>query len=127
MRTIESTSVGPRRRRYRVVAWLLLFAFTLQCYATQIHIHGAPPASFGTSVGRLAEGTGHQGKSPGAPDPADCAICQAIAHTGLFFTPATPLPALPAWVAHVAPPLRGHAILRVAATHNWLSRAPPQG
>jgi len=126
MRIIEATSVGPRRLRHRVVGWLLLFAFTLQCYATQIHIHRAPPASFGTSIGRTAEGTAHPGKSPGTPDPADCAICQAIAHTGLFFTPATPVPSLPAWVAHVAPPADGHAIWRIAATHDWLSRAPPR-
>ena len=125
MRTIKSTSVGSRRLGARIVAWLLLFAFTAQCYATQIHIHGSPPASSGASVGKFADD--HHGKSPGTPAPADCPICQSIAHTGLFFAPAAPLLSLPAIAAYVAPPQGGHAILRAAATHDWRSRAPPQG
>jgi len=126
MRTNSPTFFGERRRVSRIVAWVLLFAFTLQCYATQIHIHGSPLPSFGTSIGKIADEGDNHGKSPGTPDPADCPICQAIAHTGLFFTPAAPLLFLPAWVAHVALTVHGNAVSRAAATHDWLSRAPPQ-
>jgi len=124
MRTTKSTFGEGRRRGARIITWLLLLAFTLQTYATQIHVHGSP--ILGASIGKIADAPRHDGKSPGTPDPADCPICQAIAHTGQFFTPAAPLLSLPAWVAHIAQPVRGHAISRTAATHDWLSRAPPR-
>ncbi len=126
MQTTKLISGGTRRGSTRVVAWVLLFAFALQCYATQIHIHGSPLVSVGVSAGIGTDEAGRHGKSPVAPDPATCPICQAIAHTGLFFTPAPPLLFLPAWVAHIALPMREHAISRAAPTHDWLSRAPPR-
>jgi hypothetical protein len=104
----------------------LLLAFTLQCYAIQTHIHGAPQAADGGPLVKGIEKSIDHGKSPAAPDTADCPICQAIAHTGAFFAPAAPLLVLPAWAGPVASPVTLRAIFRAAATHNWFSRAPPR-
>ena len=126
MSAIQTTLFGRRGRGRSVISWVLLLAFTLQCYATQTHIHGAAQAADGRSLVKIVgKSIGHS-KLPAAPDTADCAICQAIAHTGAFFAPATPVLLLPARVGHVALPLAARAILRAASTHDWLSRAPPR-
>lgn len=104
----------------------MLFAFTLQSYATQIHIHGPSHAIDRISIAKVSGKTGTHGESPSAPDTNDCPICQAIAHNGVFFAPVAPLLLLPAWVAQVSPPVSLRTVAGPAAPHDWFSRAPPQ-
>jgi Protein of unknown function (DUF2946) len=126
MSAIDTISVGAGRRGRSVIAWILLFAFTVQSHATQIHVHGSSHAIAGASIEKIIEKAGSHGKSPGAPDSTDCPICQAIAHTGVFFAPTVPLLLLPGWVEHFVPSVRQFAVAGAAATHEWFSRAPPR-
>jgi hypothetical protein len=106
---------------------LTLFAFTLQGFLTQTHIHLAgtgSPAVADTYDG--VPGPGHD-KVPSKGDPANCPLCQQFASAGAFVTPvaaATLLPTLSVSVIEVAP-LTTSVISRV--THIWRGRAPPLG
>jgi hypothetical protein len=127
MQTIKTTiSVEDRHRRRSIIVWILLFAFTVQSFAAQIHIHGPLRAVDGASIGNVVEKAGSHNKSSGAPDAADCPICQAIAHAGAFFVPLAPVLLLPGWVEHFVPSVRLLTVAVATATHEWFSRAPPQ-
>jgi len=106
---------------WRLIAILVMLAFTLQSYVAQTHIHeAAPPAS-----AALIKNLGHN-KSPVDNSPLDCPFCQAVAHDGAFFVPDAPILFLAAqWVAMAAPHffLADHS---ADANHSWRSRAPPR-
>ena len=110
-----------------VVTWLLLFAFALQSYVTQSHIHPAPGASeHGALVQPIGQASAHA-TPPVHGDGIACPFCQAIATAGAFFSPAAiELPALVAQTraAVLSPILVGLAI--ASAGFSWRSRAPPQ-
>jgi hypothetical protein len=109
----------------RLLACLILVAFTLQSYVAQTHIHDAGPASIGKALDAPVLNKAPGGKSPLDNSPVDCPFCQAVAHDGIFFIPASPLLFLSSvWIEMAAP------IVRLAASsgeraHNWQSRAPP--
>src|SRR5580658_4621167 len=73
-------------QRWRLAIWVLLAAFSLQAYVTQVHIHD----SVATTVSKSIANVGH-GKSSGDNNPIDCPFCQAVAQAGAFALPATPL------------------------------------
>ena len=102
---------------WRLIAALVLLAFTIQSYVTQTHIHDAAPAGITKTVGH--------GKAPLRDTPLDCPFCQTVAHAGSVFMPAAPLLFVSAqWVEINTP----HFLLRdlVSATaQGWQSRAPP--
>jgi hypothetical protein len=119
---------AKRRRdrdwRGRLLALLVLLAFTLQSFITQTHTHDPDQASPAAIVKLLPQPAG--GKVPTGNNPANCPFCQAISHAGAFFAPATFLFLPLSCVVHAAPDF----IARFAATvarHSWRSRAPPQG
>ena len=103
-----------------LVTFFALFAFSLQTYIGQTHIHLAPDS--------FAAGAAHKqapDKFPANGDPANCPICQEVLHDGQFVTPAAAtllLPSLAASVIEIAAPLPR---LIQAASHSWRSRAPP--
>jgi hypothetical protein len=104
---------------WRLIAALVLLAFTFQSYVAQTHFHDAALA--GTPVSQTL---GH-GKAPVDDNPLNCPFCQAVAHAGSFYLPVTPLLFLSAQWAEMSAP---HFLLRDssgAATHSWQSRAPP--
>ena len=100
----------------------LVFAFALQAYFVQTHIHAqlAQPQVKVVSV----EDTG--GSLPGDPlDPTTCKLCREIVTTGVAVTPAMPaFLLLLDWVATSIPvaQLRGPAL---PPESGWQSRAPP--
>jgi hypothetical protein len=107
----------------RFVALFAVLAFAFQSFIVQTHIHGT---SLGFSAPTLAKTLGGKGngKLP-ADNPLDCPFCQAVAHAGAFYAPATPLLIVPFVL------MRG-AVLRSAlrsfvsaAPISWNSRAPP--
>ena len=114
---------ATRKRRvtgWRLIATLVLLAFTFQSYVAQTHIHDAAPAS-----AALIKNLGHN-KSPVDNSPLDCPFCQAVAHAGTFFMPVAPLLFLSAqWIEMAAPHLALSASTGAAA-HSWQSRAPPR-
>jgi hypothetical protein len=118
-------SAGRGVSGWRLVAYLVLLAFTLQSYVTQSHIHDGL-RGFGAlaMVKGDAKAPPHR-KSPLDDNPLNCSICQAVAHAGAFLVPAA-LSFLPALSAELAPPFIAMRSVGARAMHNWQSRAPPQ-
>ncbi len=108
------------------VALLVAFAFALQSFLTQTHIHGVPAHFDGAAIVKVDTGSSGGGKAPADTSPLDCPYCQAIAHSGLFFMPAAPLLLLPVALAHsiVAPDFI--QVIKSAAILHQRSRAPPR-
>lgn len=126
MRTVNVKTAGRKGSGFRAIACLLLLAFTLQSFITQTHIHGIfDPAGDSQIVKAQVNAPSHNGKAP-ADNPADCPLCQAIAHAGVFFTPSAPALILPiSWAEMLAPVVLAGAIDRFSS-HPWHSRAPPR-
>lgn len=124
MTAAAAESLGIRRvgLARRIVVFVAVFAFALQSYIAQVHIHGA---SQGT--GQLAAAQSHEpGKTPVHDGQTDCPFCQAIIHAGVFVAPAAPLLNLPfALIETVVPVVVPRAASNTVA-HDWQSRAPPR-
>jgi hypothetical protein len=118
----ESTTV--RGSRVRVIAWIVLLAFTVQSFITQTHIHVLFGRGDAASVKMLASGSPH-GKTSKQDGSADCPFCQAITHAGTFATPSPPNLVLPVRLADIGAPLFLAGDIGIAPSLPWQSRAPP--
>lgn len=115
----DNALVRERSWGCRLLACLILLAFTLQSYITQSHIHPLAPAG----VAKIL--THSPAKAPLDDNPMDCPFCQAVAHDGPFFLPTAPLLILSiTYVELAAPAFRIHDFWD-APTYIWQSRAPP--
>lgn len=113
-------------RRWRAIAWILLIAFTLQSYVTQTHIHGISQSLDGRAdVNTSAAAPAHP-NAPADKSAQDCPFCQAIIHSGAFFVPTAPFIPQPVWVTSFVQCVTSKAVVAVAVTFGWQSRAPPQ-
>jgi hypothetical protein len=118
----------------RLVLAVAMLAFALQSYVTQTHIHYASVQAFGlssadvfTPVAKDANGKAiPEKKSPANDDPANCPICQAVAHAGQFVTPTAIGFALPSETVVFIPLAIAALTARETASHNWQGRAPPR-
>lgn len=108
------------KRAWRVIACLLLISFTLQSYITQTHIHSTSTAAIAKIL------VGSHDKAPIDDGPLDCPFCQAVAHDGPFFLPATALLLLAVMGVELAAPPFGARKNAYVPAHNWQSRAPPR-
>ena len=109
----------------RFIVFLAIFAFALQAYIAQTHIHGVSQDA-GAAVKIVASAAPIKGKGPLDNAPVDCPFCQTAALTGVVLTPTMPLLYLSlAWVKAFMPPFTARATSATAA-HDWQSRAPPQ-
>ena len=115
-----SAAMGRARGRgWRVIATLLLLAFTLQSYITQTHIHTPTLAAASRTL------SGSHDQAPADGSPMDCPFCQAVAHDGPFFLPSAPILLLSAiWVAWT-PYFLSVRPEAGAPAHGWQSRVPP--
>jgi hypothetical protein len=119
-----ATKLLGGKQGWRFAVWLVLIAFTLQCFVEQIHIDSQSQGA--TAVHSSLASTSTHGKAPINNNSIYCPFCQAVAYGGAFFQPATPLFLLSEQWLELAPP---HLIIGAtanAATHNWQSRAPPR-
>jgi hypothetical protein len=112
--------LGPARR---FVVFVAMFAFALQSFIAQTHIH-AEALALGDIV-KIAT-TSPTGKAPVDHSQADCPFCQAVVHVGSVVSSAPPLLRLPfSWVESAAFVFTAVAISGSTA-HDWQSRAPPR-
>lgn len=107
---------------FRALTLLVAFAFALQSFVTQTHIHGVASAAPG-----IVKIVKHPAQKPAPADSSDtCAFCQAVAHSGAFFAPAAPILLPPAaWFIPALLPT-ALAVGHDAFAHSWQSRAPPK-
>ena len=106
-------------KAWRVIAIVVMLAFSFQSYLTQTHIHESTTAISAT----LLHHAGH--KSPANNSPFDCPFCQVVNHAGSFLISDASLLLLASqWVEMTAP---RHLLTEVGTvvTHHWQSRAPP--
>ena len=113
---------GPARC---FVVFIAVFAFALQSYVTQTHIHDASQV-FGGVAKIAATQSPAPGKAPSHDNKADCPLCQAVIHAGIFVSPATPLLHLPFTLIETVVPVLTLAAASNATAHDWQSRAPPR-
>jgi type IV secretory pathway TrbL component len=115
--------LGMRGAARRIVVFVALFAFTLQSFIAQTHIHAESLAPGGV-VNTAA--TSPSNKAPTDHSQADCPFCQAVVHVGSVVASAPPLLRLPfSWTATAAFVSAAVAISGSSA-HDWRSRAPPR-
>lgn len=125
------TSAAPGYSRFarsgsasRLVVLFAVFAFALQSYFTQTHIHSLSQG-FGVAD-MVATPQPAQSKIPLNSSPLDCHFCQAVTHAGVFFVPTTLLPHLfVVWLKSITFVLSARAPSNAAA-HDWQSRGPPR-
>ena len=109
----------------RFIALLAVFAFALQAYIAQTHIHGVSP-DFGGIVKTTVPESSTPGKTPINDGAQDCPFCKAVAQSSFFIAPPTLISLLP------SAPVETVAFVYIAQTasdavaHDWLSRAPPR-
>jgi hypothetical protein len=107
-----------------LLAFLVAFAFVLQSFLTQTHLHDTAPAfGNGAIINLSTDAPVH--KAPADSSPLDCPYCQAVAHSGAFFLPTAPLLGLPAIPGERATLPIIAQVFRSAAALGWRSRAPP--
>jgi hypothetical protein len=116
---------------------LAVIALAIQMMVVQIHIH-VPQAgkALTSSFISLAAGQAEiaRDQSSGLPrdkypvkdDPANCPLCQQVAHSGQFVHSAVILVALPFSVTVNFIVFTEAVISQSAITHIWQGRAPPQ-
>jgi hypothetical protein len=101
-----------------------LLAFGLQSYVTQTHIHLAPDSFAGASDSGATKQK--PDKFPANGDPANCPICQEIAHTGQFVTPSAAALLLPSLAISIVRIVADIPTGAQSSSHAWRSRAPPK-
>lgn len=105
---------------WRLIAALVVLAFSFQSYVAQTHIHDAAP------IGNLLAKDVPPNKSPLGNTPVECPFCQAIAHSGNFFIPVAPLLFLSEQWIEMAVPYLAAGANADTVRHSWQSRAPPR-
>jgi hypothetical protein len=108
----------------RLVVFVAALAITLQAYVAQTHRHDTFRSFDGTAKIADARSPAQNG-SPFDHRSADCPLCQAVIHGGVFITPAILLLNLPfLWVETFMPAFTAPDA-SIASAHDWQSRAPP--
>jgi hypothetical protein len=114
--------IGPVRH---FVVFVVALALTLQAYIAQTHFHDAL-RSFSGTAGIADARSPAQSGTPSDHRSADCPLCQAVIHGGVFIAPATLLLNLPfLWVETFMPAFAAPDA-SIASAHDWQSRAPPR-
>lgn len=102
-----------------MVVFIAVFAFALQSFIAQTHIHAE-------SLSGIVKAVTIPGKAPVDHSQTDCPFCQAVTHVGSAVASTPPLLSLPySWLESAALALAAVAISGVTA-HDWQSRAPPR-
>src|ERR1700749_1932567 len=125
--SIRTKTLSPRETALRtIITLLVMLAFGLQSYIAQTHIHTAPDTF--APYSKLAQQSGKDkqpDKFPANGDPANCPICQEIAHTGQFVAPTAAVLMLPTASVSIIT-LVADVVVPDRAPHACQSRAPPR-
>lgn len=116
--------IAVKRRGSARIALTLVaaFAFFIQSFITQTHIHGAPPSDTSSAVATLADHANDG--APYDPFPASEDPVNQV-YAGNYAAPAVALLVQPAErIAHVIP-VRETRTPDFILSHAWRSRAPP--
>ena len=117
---VIAASVSPVKRLGLLV---LVFAFALQAYFVQTHLH---PQQFAPVQAQALPADGPAPQLPADPlDPVTCKLCREIVRSGAAMAPAAPaLLLLLDWIATSIPVAQLPAAALAPET-GWQSRGPP--
>jgi hypothetical protein len=121
---LANTASALRGALLHALVFVTLFAFAFQGFLTQTHIHAVTGGKV-AALADLLDGATAPGKAPAKSDPANCPLCQQIASSGNFVTPAAAaifVPFLTVSVITVVS-LPRHDLTFVS--HAWRGRGPP--
>jgi hypothetical protein len=119
---------GIRRMGFasRFIVFLAIFAFALQTYMVQTHIHNDAQSVVGMAKTAAPAGDTHR-KAPLENSPLTCPFCQSFTLAGAVLLPVTLLLHAPLiWVESALLVFTARAIA-VLPAHDWQTRAPPRG
>ncbi len=122
---LTASRLGARFHVARLaLIFVTLFAFTLQTFVVQTHIHGSASAS--AVIGKSAAHDRQPDKLPLGNDPANCSICQELLHAGAYVAPTAA-----AWQPVITATFVDAVVLEIRTlarthSHGWKSRAPPR-
>lgn len=101
---------------------VVLFAFSLQSFLIQTHIHNLPQ-SF-QSVAGVSVSAPDSTKAP--IDVDKCFLCQEFVHGGAYVAPAAAAVLPPNAVVSLLPLRQAPFLAAFPQSHNWMGRAPPR-
>jgi len=117
-----------------LLAFLGIFAITIQSFVVQTHIH-APLAGVAMAavqsdvVGVSSAPSGDlypvHGKYSSSDDASNCRLCQELIYAGRFVAPSTVALLLPIVFALLLVVFAHSAMVSTAPAYIWRSRAPP--
>lgn len=124
-RPLTASLRAPRFHAARLALIVFtLFAFALQTFVVQTHIHGSTSA--GAVIGKSAVQERQPSKLPPGGDPANCPICQELLHAGAYVTPAAATWQPVAIATFIEVVVFEARSIRQIHSHGWNSRAPPR-
>jgi hypothetical protein len=106
-----------------IVTLLVLFAFLLQSFVVQTHVHFSSAASATERV--FFSTASHPHGFAGGNDANQCPWCQAALSSGTYVMPAALPIRLPVVLGFADPILLDAVITTFSTSHAWRSRAPP--
>ena len=109
----------------RLIALVAVFAFALQAYIAETHIHSGS-LDFDGSVKTSLPKSSEAGKTSPKDDGQDCPFCKAVAQSSFFVAPPTGVQPLPAASIKTVAFVYIEQVAFDPVAHAWLSRAPPR-
>jgi len=118
---VSGTTRVRTKATVRLLNLVVLFAFSVQSFLVQTHLHNLPRMTAATSQVTISAPD-----SATVPFDADtCLLCQEFVHSGAYLTPAA-VAALPPSAAISLLPQTAVATAAVRlVSHIWMGRAPP--
>jgi hypothetical protein len=122
MRQSGGQRVKVNRASRLLLNLVVLFAFSVQSFLVQTHLHNLPQSFLtANSVNVSAPDTSK------APIDADkCFLCQEYVHGGIYLTPAAAAVLPPSAVVSLLPFVLAPFVAARSHSHNWIGRAPPR-
>jgi hypothetical protein len=112
----------------RLLTLCVLLAFFFQSLAVQTHVHHPAQQAAAQAAGRIQVANIPAPaplKSQDPADPANCRLCQELAHAGVYVAPAPAPLAILVSIAAAAPTLLTLSMRAAMPAFGWQSRAPP--
>jgi hypothetical protein len=108
------------------VTILILFAFALQSYLIQTHIHGDTDTSAHTCAAQCLTHAPAKAPLPLGKAAIDCPLCHALVNAGAFFVPTALIPFVPQVLWSVLSLPAKTPVIQATLARDGLSRAPPR-
>lgn len=124
-RTVRTAHLSLPRA---AIALLALFAFTLQSFVTQTHLHFIRDAN-DIALEQMIGGAGDvsaKAKARAGNESQHCPICEEMWLAGTYVTPAAAFLALPHATVSVVEVVLSAPQHVQAVSHDWRGRAPPR-